>query len=80
MTARLRVRFAAACPADRLWSAGAMLPLSVGEAMLRPQAARSMAARRKGASMAYALQKFVGPRTQALPGCVLWLGRLCLTR
>jgi hypothetical protein len=57
-------RFAVECTADRLWSAGAVLPLSVGEAMLRPQAARSMAARRKGASMACALQKFVSQYIQ----------------
>jgi hypothetical protein len=42
--------------ADRLWSAGAVLPLSVGEATIRPQAVRSMTAHRKGASMACALQ------------------------
>ena len=35
-----------------------MLPPSVGEARLRPQAAYSHTARRKSASMAHALQKF----------------------
>ena len=39
-----------------LWSAGATLPLSVGEAVLRPPSAHSMAVGEKGASMACALQ------------------------
>src|SRR5262249_1144786 len=42
------------CP----WSAGAVLPLWAGEAMLRPSVAHSMALGRKSASMACALQKF----------------------
>jgi hypothetical protein len=42
-----------------IWSAGAVLPLSLGEAVLRPCSVPSMALDHKSASMACALQKGV---------------------
>src|SRR5438093_1350495 len=60
MTRRLQlVRFALRCSTVLVWSAGATLPPSAGEAVLRPLAARSLASGSQSASMACALQKFV---------------------